>query len=40
MITGMFSLITNIVLIVVLYAIANQLFTLKSLIEDQLVIAL
>ncbi|MCJ7626043.1 MAG: hypothetical protein MUO76_21335 [Anaerolineaceae bacterium] len=39
-ITGIISLICNIVLIVVLYAVAGQLFTLKSLVENQLVSAL
>lgn len=39
-ITCIISLICNVALIVVLYAFVNQLFTLKSLVEDQLVGAL
>lgn len=35
-VTGIFSLVTNVVLIVILLALGNQLFTLKSLVEDQL----
>jgi len=36
-VTGIFSLVTNVVLIVILLALGNQLFTLKTLVEDQLV---
>ncbi len=36
-ITGLVSLVVNVVLIIVLISVAGQLFTLKSLVKDQLI---
>jgi hypothetical protein len=36
-ITGLLSLVVNVILIVVMISLANQLFTLKAIVQDQLI---